>query len=277
MNVEAAAAEAVDSNYERVCWRLAGFDGRVSPEWIDGFLTGVLAGPRAIALDQWLPAMLGDGFARVFADPLDARQAQRALSSRWSELAQQLDAEVLVDDPNNVYLAPWIVAYEDADREAFVTQGFGNAEQAADELRPGVAWSRGFMAAVEHFAGDWVAPPLDADDAQRFHGAMQCIRDLQAPASRASASTARPRRADRSRLPGRAAPAPVLGGSRAEAIDAACRGAARPQRSVPLRQRLEIQEVPRCRALTPRRHLTLLHCAPCLNRCSSAVAMSCLG
>jgi uncharacterized protein len=126
----------------------------------------------------------------VFADPLDARQAQRALSSRWSELAQQLDAEVLVDDPNNVYLAPWIVAYEDADREAFVTQGFGNAEQAADELRPGVAWSRGFMAAVEHFAGDWVAPPLDADDAQRFHGAMQCIRDLQAPASRASASTA---------------------------------------------------------------------------------------
>ena len=190
MNVEAAAAEAVDSDYERVCWRLAGFDGRVSPEWIDGFLTGVLAGPRAIALDQWLPAMLGDAFARVFADPLDARQAQRALSSRWSELAQQLDAEALVDDPNNVYLAPWIVAYEDADREAFVTQGFGNAEQAADELRPGVAWSRGFMAAVEHFAGDWVAPPLDADDGQRFHGAMQCIRDLQAPASRASASTA---------------------------------------------------------------------------------------
>jgi uncharacterized protein len=191
MNLEAAAAEAVDSDYERVCWRLAGFDGRVSPEWIDGFLTGVLAGPRAIAIDQWLPAMLGAAFARVFADPLDARQAQRALSSRWSELAQQLDAEVLVDDPGSVYLAPWIVAYEDADRQAFVTQGFGSAEQAADELRPGVAWSRGFAAAVEHFAADWVAPPPEADDAQRFHGAMQCIRDLQAPASRAIAAADR--------------------------------------------------------------------------------------
>jgi uncharacterized protein len=181
MNVEAAEAEAAASDYERVCWRLGGFDGRVSPEWVDGYLTGVLAGPRAVPIEQWLPAMLGDGFARVFADPLDARQAQRALSSRWSELAQQLDAEMLVDDPHSVYLAPWIVAYEDADRAAFVAQGLGNAEQAADELRSGVAWSRGFMAAVEEFASDWIAPPPDADDAQRYQQALQCIRDLQAP------------------------------------------------------------------------------------------------
>jgi len=189
MNAEAAAAELVDSDYERVCWRLAGFDGRVSPEWVDGFLTGVLAGTRAITLEQWLPAMLGDGFARVFADPLDARQGQRALSSRWSELAQQLDAEALVDDPDSVHLAPWIVAYEDADRDAFVTHGFGNAEQAANELRPGVAWSRGFMAAVEYFAADWVTPAPDASDASRFHDAMQCISDLQMPVSRVGAST----------------------------------------------------------------------------------------
>jgi uncharacterized protein len=191
MNAEAAAALAVDSDYERVCWRLAGFDARVSPEWVDGFLTGVLAGPRAIALDQWLPAMLGDAFARVFADPLDARQAQRALSSRWSELAQQLDAEVLVDDPHSVYLAPWIMAYEDDDRAAFVAQGLGSADEAADELRPGVAWSRGFMAAVECFASDWVAPAPDAADAHRFHDAMRCIRELQAPHGRAAAASDR--------------------------------------------------------------------------------------
>ena len=188
MNVQAAEAEAVVSDYERVCWRLAGFDARVSPEWVDGFLTGALAGPRAIPLEQWLPAMLGEAFGRVFADPLDARQAQRALSSRWSELAQQLDAEVLVDDPRSVYLAPWIVAYEEHDRQAFVAQGLGNAEQADDELRPGVAWSRGFLAAVEQFAADWVAPAADERDAQRFHDAMQRIRDLQAPAARGGAA-----------------------------------------------------------------------------------------
>src|SRR5688572_369863 len=104
-----AEQEAVASDFEQVCWRLGGFDGRVSPEWVDGYLTGVLAGPRAVPIDEWLPAMLGDSFARVFADPSDARQAQRALTSRWRELAQQLDAEVLVDDPHTPMLAPWLV------------------------------------------------------------------------------------------------------------------------------------------------------------------------
>lgn len=187
MNAEAAVVEAVGTGYERVCWRLAGFDGRVSPEWVDGFLTGVLAGPRAIPIEQWLPAMLGDAFARAFADPLDARQAQRALSSRWSELAQQLDAEGLMASPTSIYLEPWIVAYEDHDREAFVAQGLGTAEEAANELRPGVAWSRGFIAASEHLASDWVVPAADAADAQRFHDAMQRIRDLQTPGSASSA------------------------------------------------------------------------------------------
>lgn len=183
MEPRAAGEDAAASDYERVCWRLGGFDARVSPEWVDGYLTGVLAGPRAIALEQWLPAMLGDSFARVFADPSDARQAQRALSSRWRELAQQLDAEVLVDDPQTVVLAPWIVAYEDADREAFVAQGQGDAQQAADELRSGVAWSRGFVAATQDFGADWLVPGRDADDGARFHQAFECIKALQLPAT----------------------------------------------------------------------------------------------
>jgi uncharacterized protein len=174
-----AEEDAATTDYERVCWRLGGFDGRISPEWVDGYLTGVLAGPRAITLEQWLPAMLGDSFARVFADPSDARQAQRALTSRWRELAQQLDAEVLVDDPSTLYLTPWIVAYEDADRQAYVAQGHGTAQQAANELRSGVAWSRGFVAAMSDFQSDWVAPVADAADAARYHTALQCIQALQ--------------------------------------------------------------------------------------------------
>ncbi len=180
-----AEPQAVASDFEQVCWRLAGFDGRVSPEWIDGYLTGVLAGPRAVPIDQWLPAMLGDTFERVFADPSDARRAHRALSSRWSELAQQLDAEGLLGSPSSIYLEPWMMAYEADDHEAFVAQGLGDAQQAADELRPGVGWSRGFFAAVEHFAADWVEPAPDAPDAARYHDAMRRIRDLQTATSQA--------------------------------------------------------------------------------------------
>jgi uncharacterized protein len=176
-----AEQEAVASDFEQVCWRLGGFDGRVSPEWVDGYLTGVLAGPRAVPIEEWLPAMLGDTFARVFGDPSDARMAQRALTSRWRELAQQLDAEVLIDDPHAMNLAPWMVDYEDADREAFVSQGHGTAQQAADELRPGVAWARGFIGATLDFAADWVVPARDADDGARYHEAIQRIVALQQP------------------------------------------------------------------------------------------------
>ena len=182
-----AEQEAVASDFEQVCWRLGGFDGRVSPEWVDGYLTGVLAGPRSVPLEEWLPAMLGDSFARVFADPSDARQAQRALTSRWRELAQHLDAEVLVDDPQTLYLAPWLVDYEDADREAFVAQGHGTAQQAADELRPGVAWSRGFVGATKDFASDWIAPAAEAPDSARYHDALQRIVGLQQPGGVADA------------------------------------------------------------------------------------------
>jgi uncharacterized protein len=174
-----AEPEAVASDYEQVCWRLGGFDGRVSPEWVDGYLTGVLAGPRAVPIDEWLPAMLGDSFARVFADPSDVRQAQRALTSRWREIGAQLDAEMLIDDPHTPVLTPWLVDYEDADRAAFVAQGHGTAEQAAAELRPGVAWSRGFVNATEDFAADWITPAADAGDRARYHDALQCIVGLQ--------------------------------------------------------------------------------------------------
>jgi len=176
---QVAEQETAASDFERACWRLGGFDGRISPEWVDGYLTGVLAGPRAVPMEQWLPAMLGDSFARVFADPSDARQAQRALASRWRELAQQLDAEVLIDDPDTLALAPWLVDYEDADRDAFVAQGLGTAQQAADELRPGVAWSRGFINATRDFAVDWPAPAADAPGAARYHDSMQRILALQ--------------------------------------------------------------------------------------------------
>jgi uncharacterized protein len=179
--------EVVASDFEQVCWRLGGFDGRVSPEWVDGYLTGVLAGPRSVPIEEWLPAMLGDSFARVFADPSDARQAQRALTSRWRELAQQLDAEALIDDPQTLYLAPWLIDYEDADREAFVAQGHGTAQQAADELRPGVAWSRGFIGATTDFSSDWIAPAAEASDGARYHGALQRIVGLQQPSGAADA------------------------------------------------------------------------------------------
>jgi uncharacterized protein len=164
-------------HYEQVCWRLAGFDDRVSPEWVDGFLSGVLAGPRAVPPQEWLPVMLGDAFARVFADPADERFAQRALLGRWREIGAQLDAEWLMQDPEAIRLEPWLLEFDEADWADYVQRGLGSADQARQVLRPGVAWSEGFRAAVAAFADDW-SRPASADDAE-FDRALAHIDALR--------------------------------------------------------------------------------------------------
>jgi uncharacterized protein len=170
-------------DFEQACWRLAGFDRRLSPEWVDGYLAGVLAGPRAIAPAEWLPAMLGETFARVFADPIDERFARRALASRWRELSVQLDAEALLAEPDAIHLRPWILEHEESDRADFVARGLGSAEQAQDELQGGVDWSRGFLRALADFAADWTGPAADDPDARAYHDAMARIQALQLPAA----------------------------------------------------------------------------------------------
>lgn len=188
MSGESADSVALETgDFEQACWRLGGFDRRVSPEWVDGYLSAVLAGPRAVPPEEWLPAMLGEAFERVFADPADVRFARRALTSRWRELAAQLDAEALLEEPDLIRLAPWILVYEEADRLDYVAQGLGTAEQALDELQPGVAWARGFAAATSSFAADWVVPDADTAAGRGFMASMDCIAALQLPAAELNA------------------------------------------------------------------------------------------
>lgn len=182
-----AAGVAVDqalpdqSDFERVCWRLAGFEPQLSPEWIDGYLSAVLAGPRAVPAEEWLPTMMGDAFGRVFADPADERFARRALFSRWRELAAQLDAEALLYEPDVLRLSPWLLSFDDADLDDYVAQGHGTVEQARHVLQPGTAWAQGFGRAVADFAADWVAPAEGTPEGQDFAGAIRSIDALQWP------------------------------------------------------------------------------------------------
>ena len=174
-------APPAETDFECVCWRLTGFEDRLTPEWIDGYLSAVLAGPRAVPAEEWLPAMLGDAFARVFADPADERFARRALASRWRELANQLDAEALLQEPDVLRLSPWLLSFDDADVEDFVARGQGTLEQARHVLQPGTAWASGFRRAMADFAADWSAPEADTPDGRDFAVALASIDALLAP------------------------------------------------------------------------------------------------
>lgn len=175
------SSEADIEALERVCERLAGFGADVSLEWVDGYLTALLASRRAIPTSEWLPAMFGETFDRAFADPQDVEQAMGALLARWNVIASQLDVDALLDDPEAVRLAPLMISYDDAARAEVVAAGHMDAEEAADLLNTGALWAEGFSEAIEAFADDWPEPDLDTDDGRWFDDCLTRVLALMLP------------------------------------------------------------------------------------------------
>ena len=173
--------EAQIQALEQLCKRLAAFGADVSLEWVDGYLTALLASRRAMLPSEWLPAIFGDAFERAFADPADVQQAMAALLGRWSVLASQLDVQAMIDDPEALRLAPLMVAYDDAARAELVAAGRATAEEAADLLQTGAQWAEGFGDALTAFADDWPNPDLDTEDGRWYDHCVSRVLALTLP------------------------------------------------------------------------------------------------
>jgi uncharacterized protein len=157
---------------EAVCERLAGFDARIGLEWLDGCMAALIAGPRRPGVDEWVERLLGDAWARTFADPQDVQQALAPLQRRWAVLASQLDADALYDAPDQLRLAPLLADYSDAARDALLTSG--GLQDVGDWPLTGEMWAQGVFEAIEAFADDWPEPHAD-DDPDWFESSMRRI------------------------------------------------------------------------------------------------------
>jgi uncharacterized protein len=146
--------------FDAVCARLSGFGDPVDPEFADGFLTALVCGPVRPAAGRWLEALAGDAFARAFADPPDAAQAQGALDARIAAIARALDPDALARWPDHLRLDPLIAEVNDEDRARFAADAGISPEDAA-WLRTGAIWAEGFLAASEAFAAAWGREQLD--------------------------------------------------------------------------------------------------------------------
>ena len=175
------SSEADIQALEQLCERMVGFEADVSVEWLDGYLTALLASRRNIVPEEWLPAMFGDAFERAFADPSDVEQAMAALMGRWNVLASQLDVASLLDDPEHMRLSPLMWAYDDAARAEVVDSGHLSAEEAVDLLQTGAMWAEGFSDAVEAFAEDWPEPDVDTEDGRWYDDCLTRVLALMLP------------------------------------------------------------------------------------------------
>jgi uncharacterized protein len=166
-----AEIEALDA----LCARLAGFDGRVSLEWLDGCMAALLAGPRAPLPHEWLPTLLGDAWERTFADPQDLQQATATLLGRWRVIASQLQAQALFDDADELRLSPLLSEYP---IDAPVAEGKLTREEVADRPRLGERWALGVLEVIDTFAADWVDPAPDSEDAAWYDGCLRAVEAL---------------------------------------------------------------------------------------------------
>lgn len=169
------SSDAEIEHLDTLCQRLAGFKHDVSLEWVDGFMTALLAGPRAVPPDEWLPAMFDDAFDRAFADPDDHRQALDAFVGRWHVIARQLDPEALLDDPQALRLSPLIVDYSDEVRAELAAEGRLTDDDVVRLPANGAVWADGFVDALEAFPGDWPEPDGATEDGRFYDGCLMAV------------------------------------------------------------------------------------------------------
>ena len=175
------STEADIEALEMLCESVVGFGADVSLEWVDGYLTALLASRRAIPTSEWLPAMFGDAFDRAFADPQAAQQAMAALMNRWNVIASQLDVDAMLDDPESVRMSPLMISYDDAARAEVVAAGHMPADEAENLLQTGALWAEGFIDAVEAFAEDWPDADVETDDGRWHDDCLSRIFALMLP------------------------------------------------------------------------------------------------
>ncbi|MBL8324430.1 MAG: UPF0149 family protein [Rubrivivax sp.] len=163
----AAPADPAFESFASTCERLAGFDARLDPFYVDGWLAVLACGPVRLPAAQWLELMGDDAFDRTFADPTDRAQALACLEARLEVLHRMLDAEALLQTPDTARLDPYFDDWAGEDEEP-AAEGEPAPPPLPDAPRGeqvGTTWAEGVLDALEVLAapaGPWGL----ADEAQ---------------------------------------------------------------------------------------------------------------
>ncbi len=169
------STEAEFEAFCATCERLAGFDNKLNPFHVDGWLTALACGPVRLPAAQWPALMCGDAFERAFADPPDQAHALATLETRLAVLTRALDAEALLAQPDEARLDPYFDAWsEEEGRE--IAEGTELTPAQAAQSMTGGYWAEGFLGAVQDLSasgGPWGLPEGD----ENIDGPMQEMAD----------------------------------------------------------------------------------------------------
>lgn len=146
-------------------------DAPVPIDMLDGYLTALVCGPQTVSPLAAMDALFGEDWAAAL-DAQDQTEAfVEALHLRWNEIADSLDPEALLADPESMHLTPLITEFDEATKADLLAQGVLDAAQLDQLPPPGVIWAEGFMLAVQDHETDWYIHD-DESQAGQMLGAM---------------------------------------------------------------------------------------------------------
>jgi len=152
------------------------------PQWefCEGFMAALVCCRRAIPLDEYLGALMGDETGGafgpgLFANANDHAQFVALWQRRWAEVQAALDAPVETLEDEHTY-APEVMDVRGAVAAMTDEERAEMADELAHEALPSFAqvWALGFMYAVETWPEEW-APPRDKEAAGWLEDALDCI------------------------------------------------------------------------------------------------------
>lgn len=136
----------------------------ISLEGLDGFITALACGPRALSPADYFPVLLerADGLDAVFDDPSDEARFVALFERRLNEVARALAAPIEdLADPRA--LSPLVMDWQALLAE--LPQDEARRLQAAGIPPYAQLWAAGFLLAVESREDDWTLPTGSKDEA----------------------------------------------------------------------------------------------------------------
>ncbi len=157
-------------------------------DMLDGYLTALICGPQVVSPLAAMDSLFGEDWAAVLDEQEQTEAFVEALHVRWNEIAESLDPDVLLAEPEAMHLTPLITEFDEATKADLLAQRVLSSEQLAQLPSPGVIWAEGFMLAVQDHEDSWYIHDDESQAGQMLDAMLLAIAAVAMPEGEQRAS-----------------------------------------------------------------------------------------
>jgi len=156
-------------------------DEAVPLDFLDGYLTALISGPKVVTPIAALGELFGDDWAAAFKETADMQEFVALLTQRWNVIASQIDPDRLMQSPDDLSLSPLITELPPELHAELIEKGLMTAEDAALMPAAGALWAEGYLQALETHADSWAIKDPESEAGVLFDELLNSIAAVMLP------------------------------------------------------------------------------------------------